>query len=583
MKKFFLIAVVLMLTTPAWAVTPTVTITAGPNVAGDANEILITYSVSPVPASCEDGNRPRAFGLNISLTDGNIVEVDDYFDKGECDDVNKGYGIFPGNIAIDAGVVTSYSNPVAPAEDPGAENTGLDTNTVVLEMGSLYVDTNCPPATGLLCMLRVSLDTCLDITGDAARTGTGGGSGVVLENLGEVTVVFVDSYCPSGVSQFVPNVIGQIQADACDMIMEANCVVGDITWECNETYGYDYVIGQSPAGGAEVPHGTEVDLVKSLGPCDWGDAPDPTYPTLAASNGAVHRATGVILGAVRDTELDGQPNASATGDDIAGAADEEGVVIGPFNLVAIPVVVTVTAPCLLNAWVDFNDNGDWDDAGEQVFTDTPLVAGPNPLIINVAAGAVKNDWLISRWRVNDAGGLDYTGLADDGEVEDYNTLQVRCHVPDVVNEPNLAAQAEIIANGFTIGNITEASHPTIPDDNVISTDPPYCEYPGCDTAVDIVISTGPGAGWPYPDCWDWLGQCEGDAHGDDGDVDTDDFILFKAAFGAVKDVDVNYDPCCDLDRDGDIDTDDFIVFKANFGDTGLGGCPQGDLNEVYKP
>ena len=44
---------------------------------------------------------------------------------------------------------------------------------------------------------------------------------------------------------------------------------------------------------------------------DWGDAPDPTYPTLAANNGASHVLDGLFLGTDVDHELDGAPFAIA--------------------------------------------------------------------------------------------------------------------------------------------------------------------------------------------------------------------------------------------------------------------------------
>ena len=49
---------------------------------------------------------------------------------------------------------------------------------------------------------------------------------------------------------------------------------------------------------------------------DFGDAPDP-YPTLLVNDGARHAAIGPRLGISRDVEIDGQPNADATGDDNA--------------------------------------------------------------------------------------------------------------------------------------------------------------------------------------------------------------------------------------------------------------------------
>lgn len=58
---------------------------------------------------------------------------------------------------------------------------------------------------------------------------------------------------------------------------------------------------------------------------DFGDAPDPTYPILLASNGARHIINGPRLGASVDVEADGQPSATATGDDVGGTDDEDGV------------------------------------------------------------------------------------------------------------------------------------------------------------------------------------------------------------------------------------------------------------------
>ena len=71
------------------------------------------------------------------------------------------------------------------------------------------------------------------------------------------------------------------------------------------------------------------------GVLDFGDAPDPTYPTLLASNGASHVIGGPWLGDrtdVPDAELDGQPDAAASGDDkdllsLIPNDDEDGVAI----------------------------------------------------------------------------------------------------------------------------------------------------------------------------------------------------------------------------------------------------------------
>jgi uncharacterized repeat protein (TIGR01451 family) len=169
---------------------------------------------------------------------------------------------------------------------------------------------------------------------------------------------------------------------------------------------------------------------------DFGDAPDPPYPTRLASNGARHQLSErAYLGACVDAEIDGQPSAAATGDDgavgfltvgtcaVAGD-DEDGVV---FPAVLVPgetgeVEVTAHDPCTLSAWIDFNADGDWNDPGETLFPGgTALAAGSNPLSFPVPAGAVAGNQA-ARFRCTTDGETTPAGEASDGEVEDYLVL-----------------------------------------------------------------------------------------------------------------------------------------------------------------
>jgi hypothetical protein len=111
---------------------------------------------------------------------------------------------------------------------------------------------------------------------------------------------------------------------------------------------------------------------------DFGDAPDPTYPTLLASNGARHTILpGFFLGAAVDSELDGQPNASATGDDLAGIDDEDGITfltpVMPGTTATVQIISSLAGR--LDAWVDFNRDGDWADPGEKIFNSVNLMGG----------------------------------------------------------------------------------------------------------------------------------------------------------------------------------------------------------------
>ena len=72
----------------------------------------------------------------------------------------------------------------------------------------------------------------------------------------------------------------------------------------------------------------------------------------------------------------------------------------------------------VNGWVDFNAGGDWDDPGEQVFTDVAVMSGTNMLTITVPAGATLGS-TFARFRLTATAGYSYFGLAPNGEVEDY--------------------------------------------------------------------------------------------------------------------------------------------------------------------
>ncbi|NVK21043.1 MAG: carboxypeptidase regulatory-like domain-containing protein [Kangiellaceae bacterium] len=186
------------------------------------------------------------------------------------------------------------------------------------------------------------------------------------------------------------------------------------------------IVGTNLTATATVSNSTsEFGIFKISRGVDFGDAPDASYATLFASDGARHGiSSGIYLGAVApDAETDGQPNATASGDDgDANGDDEDGVtlpstlVIGDTN--SITVVASVSG--FLNAWVDFNADGDFLDAGEQVFSDQALTAGANNLNVVLAQGLTAGN-SFARFRFTKQSGVATTpsGFAVNGEVEDY--------------------------------------------------------------------------------------------------------------------------------------------------------------------
>jgi len=155
-------------------------------------------------------------------------------------------------------------------------------------------------------------------------------------------------------------------------------------------------------------------------PIDFGDAPDPTYPTLLASGGARHTIVpGFYLGASVDAEADGQPHAFSLGDDLAGSDDEDGVV---FLTPLVPgrtgsVQVTSSAIGKLDAWIDYNRNGTW-SGGEQLRGGSiGLSSGINIIPFSVPTWA-QSGLSHARFRLTLMGGSSPIGPEPEGEVED---------------------------------------------------------------------------------------------------------------------------------------------------------------------
>jgi hypothetical protein len=213
-------------------------------------------------------------------------------------------------------------------------------------------------------------------------------------------------------------------------------------------------------------------------PSDFGDAPDQPYPTLLASTGAQHTiVAGVYLGNLIDAEPDGQPNPTATGDDIALLADEDGVQWPTILFPGFPAQVIVTASVggWLDAWIDYNANGSWLDPGEKIYAGT-VVAGPNLINFNVPVGA-KVGQTFARFRFN-IGGLVLapTGPAPDGEVEDYQVvIEEPQEVMDFGDAPDspyptlLATNGarHMVLQGINMGVLIDTEldgQPTIPAD-----------------------------------------------------------------------------------------------------------------------
>ncbi|HPY41415.1 MAG TPA: GEVED domain-containing protein, partial [Thiolinea sp.] len=155
---------------------------------------------------------------------------------------------------------------------------------------------------------------------------------------------------------------------------------------------------------------------------DYGDAPNSYGSPVHSVVAGLYLGTGVP-----DTETNAQPSVLANGDDTNSNDDEDGVSIYPmWQGVDSQISVKTTGGGYLQAWMDWNADGDFNDVGEQVATN---LSDGDAKDLNTATGTI--DFLVTppanaattrtyaRFRWSSAQNLGPSGAATDGEVEDY--------------------------------------------------------------------------------------------------------------------------------------------------------------------
>ena len=200
---------------------------------------------------------------------------------------------------------------------------------------------------------------------------------------------------------------------------------------------------------------------------DFGDAPN-TYGTTIAANGPRHlladannpQALDLQLGNSIDAEADGLASPFAQGDDLDGSSDEDGIVftsqLTAGQTATFDAIVGDSSGNggVLAWWADFDGSGTF-EAGERF--EANVTPGINQLSFFIPATAVgapgltNPDGTFVRFRLGSpaaaaAGELnDPTGLARDGEVEDY-AVQLDPPLLDFGDAPNTYGTT-IAANG----------------------------------------------------------------------------------------------------------------------------------------
>jgi uncharacterized repeat protein (TIGR01451 family) len=185
------------------------------------------------------------------------------------------------------------------------------------------------------------------------------------------------------------------------------------------TPGSLYTVTSSALAATIVYGGTNASFLLESDNADVGDAP-------LSYGSPSHTLSGIRLGASVDADTSLLDSPTATGDDTNATDDENGVTLTPLLPVGETTIVPVSiqnASGFLSVWFDWNADGDFGDAGEQMIAAQAVAVGTVNLNIAVPATAIIGP-TFARFRVcTNNTALDNCntprGTVQSGEVEDY--------------------------------------------------------------------------------------------------------------------------------------------------------------------
>lgn len=351
--------------------------------------VTITLSSGPVYTTTTDSDGYYSFG---NLPDGtHTVEVD--------------------ASTLPAGVTPSYDKDSATSGPDGQSTVTLSGGNTVLDVDFGYTYSGAESISG---------HVFFDATGDGGTYGAAGdapyeGITVYLWNsagtlVGTTTTASDGSYNFAGLpaSSFTVS----IDRNAPQVSAQTLTATPSESGTCTACNAYNTVT----ASASNQDFGFYASM-------DFGDLLD-SYDTKIVDEGPYHTIGSLYLGdgSAPDSENDGQPNSTATGD----GADEDGVNRDlndrwtPGTTVDLFVDVTGSGGYLVG-WFDWNGDGDFADAGEITKFGT-VSSGSNTLSLQVpGSGYTQGDIVNARFRLYDGqpATISPTGGATNGEVEDY--------------------------------------------------------------------------------------------------------------------------------------------------------------------
>lgn len=264
--------------------------------------------------------------------------------------------------------------------------------------------------------------------------------------------------------------------------------------------GLTYALTSAGTAVPAVFGGTTASFLLESDNADVGDAP-------ASYGNPTHTIAGIRLGASADADSGLLNSPAANGDDTNNTDDEDGVTLTPLLPTGETTIVPVSiqnASGFLNVWFDWNADGDFVDAGEQMVTNQAVAAGTINLNIPVPATAIIGP-TFARFRVcTNNTALDNCatprGTVQSGEVEDYQfTVSRKLFLRKTTLGGVGGPFGYLLTNTTqTTGTVTTSAvnTPTLVDGNTASTATLAYTIVAPTTAVTINENSLP-AGWSF--------------------------------------------------------------------------------------
>lgn len=229
---------------------------------------------------------------------------------------------------------------------------------------------------------------------------------------------------------------------------------------------------------------------------DFGDLP-ATYGTRLAEDGARHVIDALFLGAGVTAETDG-PVSSLSDSDV-----DDGVTFpaGINPLLSETVDIVSSGVGAIDAWIDFDSDGTFDDPRDRIFTAKPVAAGSNALTFT-APGPLTAGARYARVRLTAAGAAGPKGCEQGGEVSDF-VVQIAPPTLDLAitstsNAADVAPGATIqhtvkwsnVGNATTSSSVVHVDIPAIASVDAAATAPEFICQPAVGGGLFCDLSSG---------------------------------------------------------------------------------------------